>query len=62
MMEEKVPSEGGTKDAVDYGNGTVESIGEVEWTAEEEASVRRKFDFTIVPLVTVLYMLCAIDR
>lgn len=50
------------KDGVDFGNGTAKSIDDLEWTAEEEAAVRRKFDFSIVPLVTVLYMLCAIDR
>ncbi|RFU80099.1 major facilitator superfamily [Trichoderma arundinaceum] len=32
-----------------------------DWSPEEEIAIRRKFDFTITPLVTVLYMLCAID-
>lgn len=45
----------------DIANGSI--IGrDVDWTPEEEAAVRRKFDFTITPLVTLLYMLCAIDR
>ncbi|EEU41766.1 uncharacterized protein NECHADRAFT_87817 [Fusarium vanettenii 77-13-4] len=44
----------------DIANGSI--IGrDVDWTPEEEAAVRRKFDFTITPLVTLLYMLCAID-
>ncbi|EXJ77314.1 hypothetical protein A1O3_09540 [Capronia epimyces CBS 606.96] len=33
-----------------------------DWTPEEEAAVRRKFDFTITPLITLLYLCCAIDR
>ncbi|RSL68780.1 hypothetical protein CEP53_002489 [Fusarium sp. AF-6] len=45
----------------DIANGSI--IGrDVDWTPEEEAAIRRKFDFTITPLVTLLYMLCAIDR
>lgn len=33
-----------------------------DWTVEEETAIRRKFDLTITPLVTLMYMLCAIDR
>lgn len=33
-----------------------------EWTAEEEKAVVRKLDWRVVPLVTVLYLLCFIDR
>lgn len=33
-----------------------------EWTQAEESTIRRKYLYTIVPLVTLLYMLCAIDR
>ena len=47
--------------AADIGVGSMSSM-EPEWTPEEETAIRRKFDFTITPLVTVLYMLCAIDR
>ncbi|ORY71807.1 major facilitator superfamily domain-containing protein [Pseudomassariella vexata] len=32
------------------------------WTVEEEAAVRRKLDWQVVPTVTVLYMLCFLDR
>jgi hypothetical protein len=28
------------------------------WTAEEETAVRRKLDWHIVPVVTLLYLLC----
>lgn len=37
-------------------------VGDMGWEPKEEVAVRRKFDFTITPLVTVMYMLCAIDR
>lgn len=43
-------------------SSVVLEMGDSEWTPEEEAAIRRKFDLTIVPLVTFLYMLCAIDR
>jgi hypothetical protein len=33
-----------------------------DWSPEEETAIRRKFDLTITPLVTLMYMLCAIDR
>ncbi|EGP84014.1 uncharacterized protein MYCGRDRAFT_76558 [Zymoseptoria tritici IPO323] len=32
------------------------------WTAEEETRVRRKLDLQIVPMVTVLYLMCFLDR
>ncbi|KAI1380422.1 MFS general substrate transporter [Hypoxylon crocopeplum] len=50
------------EDPVDFSSGSVEAIGGTDWSVEEETEIRRKFDFTIVPLVTTLYMLCAIDR
>lgn len=31
--------------------------GEVTWTEEEETAVRRKLDWQIVPMVTVLYLM-----
>jgi len=33
-----------------------------EWTIEEEKRIRNKIDWYIVPTVTVLYLLCFIDR
>jgi hypothetical protein len=37
----------------------LDSDGEVaDWTEEEEKAVRRKIDVRIVPLVTLLYLLC----
>jgi sugar phosphate permease len=32
------------------------------WTDEEETVVRRKMDWHVVPLITVLYMFCFLDR
>ncbi|RDI80888.1 hypothetical protein Vi05172_g9109 [Venturia inaequalis] len=34
----------------------------ITWTDEEENALRRKLDFRIVPLITLLYLLCFIDR
>ncbi len=41
------------------GSGTSD---EIDWTEEEETSIRRKIDRRIVPLVTILYLLCFLDR
>ncbi|KAK3293767.1 major facilitator superfamily domain-containing protein [Chaetomium fimeti] len=35
---------------------------ELEWTEEEERVLRRRIDWHTVPLVTLLYMLCFLDR
>ncbi|TID21558.1 High-affinity nicotinic acid transporter [Venturia nashicola] len=35
---------------------------EITWTDEEERALRRKLDYHIVPIVTLLYLLCFIDR
>jgi len=32
------------------------------WTEEEETRIRRKLDLRVVPLVTLLYLLCFLDR
>lgn len=32
------------------------------WTDDEERKIRRKLDFRVVPLVTLLYLLCFLDR
>jgi hypothetical protein len=39
-------------------DGLKENDGRPTWTEEEEKAVRRKFDYHIVPLVTLLYLLC----
>ncbi|KAK1765296.1 major facilitator superfamily domain-containing protein [Phialemonium atrogriseum] len=47
------------------GTGAVDEANieiDAEWTTAEETAIRRKFDLTIVPMVTILYMCCAIDR
>lgn len=36
--------------------------GDLVWTDDEERKIRRKLDFRIVPLVTLLYLLCFLDR
>ena len=36
--------------------------GDLVWTDDEETRIRRKLDFRIVPLVTLLYLLCFLDR
>jgi hypothetical protein len=35
---------------------------EITWTEEEEKVVRNKLDWQIVPMVTLLYLLCFLDR
>ncbi|PNP56877.1 hypothetical protein FNYG_15311 [Fusarium nygamai] len=47
--------------SADYAQGSIVNE-EIDWDPQEEAALRRKFDLTITPLVTVMYMLCAIDR
>lgn len=36
--------------------------GNVEWSQEEEKAVVRKFDWRILPGLSVLYFLCFLDR
>ncbi|VBB78425.1 Putative MFS transporter [Podospora comata] len=43
-------------------DGTSSEELEFDYTEEEEAIVRRKIDWHTVPLVTLLYMLCFLDR
>lgn len=39
-----------------------EDLSVLDWTEEEETNIRRKIDIRVVPLVTVLYLLCFLDR
>ncbi|KZL73165.1 major facilitator superfamily protein [Colletotrichum tofieldiae] len=39
-----------------------ETPAPLEWTEDEERAVRRKLDWHTVPLVTLLYLLCFLDR
>ena len=48
--------------AADGATSDVESHPELTWTEEEETAIRRKIDIHTVPLVTLLYMLCFLDR
>ncbi|KAL5120339.1 hypothetical protein ACEQ8H_001629 [Pleosporales sp. CAS-2024a] len=43
-------------------NSSDRSTDEFTWTEEEETAVRRKLDRVIVPLTTLLYLLCFLDR
>lgn len=40
------------------GNDNPQNIDLLEWSEAEEAAVRRKIDFRIVPLSILLYLLC----
>lgn len=42
--------------------GGHEHIGSRNWDDQEEARVRRKLDFRLVPVAFLLYLLCFIDR
>jgi hypothetical protein len=46
----------------DLDQGDPYSDSHITWTEEEETRVRRKLDLQIVPMVTLLYLLCFLDR
>ncbi|TGZ83492.1 MFS general substrate transporter [Ascodesmis nigricans] len=48
--------------ATEEASAASSDIANGEWTEEEEKRVTRKIDLHLVPLVTVLYLLCFIDR
>ncbi len=35
---------------------------EITWTEAEETAIRHKLDWQIVPIVTLMYLLCFLDR
>jgi hypothetical protein len=37
-------------------------LADLTWSEDEEKKIRRKLDFRVVPLVTLLYLLCFLDR
>jgi hypothetical protein len=47
---------------VETGEKSDDSIEEPSWTEAEETALRHKLDWQIVPTVTVLYLLCFLDR
>ena len=47
----------GSKDSKTESNSDLDDTP-VDWTKEEETALRRKIDRRIVPLVTILYLLC----
>lgn len=40
----------------------IHGLPDLTWSDEEETKIRRKLDFRVVPLVTLLYLLCFLDR
>jgi hypothetical protein len=40
------------------GSDLVTTPDQLEWTEEEETALRHKIDWHIVPIVTLLYLLC----
>jgi hypothetical protein len=46
---------------VTYIEGSQKSEEEVTWTEEEETALRRKLDYHIVPVITLLYLLCFVS-
>lgn len=50
----------GSKDSKADSKSDLEDITQ-DWTQEEETALRRKIDRRIVPLVTLLYLLCVCD-
>ena len=61
-MMEKKSAELRDSDDISISGGTRITLDEQDWTAEEETIVRRKFDWSITPTATLLYLCCAIDR
>ncbi|KAI1390739.1 MFS general substrate transporter [Hypoxylon trugodes] len=55
-------SDGEQPDAVVVETKSDRSSDAPSWTVEEETIVRRKLDWQIVPTVTLLYLLCFLDR
>ena len=41
---------------------TTSSDEEPTWSEEEETRVRHKLDWQVVPMVTILYLMCFLDR
>ncbi|KAL0471107.1 major facilitator superfamily domain-containing protein [Neurospora intermedia] len=46
----------------DVASSSSTSLPELSWTDAEETAIRRKIDWHCVPIVTLLYMLCFLDR
>lgn len=62
-MSEKKEHISGHVEAPDMSTKSDSEIGsDFTWTEEEERSIRRKMDWHCVPIVTVLYLLCFLDR
>ncbi|WQF87621.1 Putative major facilitator superfamily, MFS transporter superfamily [Colletotrichum destructivum] len=49
-------------ESVVYQDTPTSTPAPLEWTEDEEKAIRRKLDWHTVPLVTLLYLLCFLDR
>ncbi|TGJ86019.1 hypothetical protein E0Z10_g2755 [Xylaria hypoxylon] len=58
--DEKKPAS--LPEAVMVEDKSSDSINSLSWTVEEETAVRRKLDRQLVPMLTILYLLCFLDR
>lgn len=47
---------------LESGRSDSDVAGDLEWTEAEETALRHKIDRHIVPIVTILYLLCFLDR
>lgn len=47
-----------TSDKQEFEGGNAD----LTWSDDEEKKIRRKLDFRLVPIVTILYLLCFLDR
>jgi hypothetical protein len=52
----------GTKSEVSASLSSTAGYGNVGWSQEEERALVRKFDWRILPGLSVLYFLCFLDR
>ncbi|KAK3315599.1 major facilitator superfamily domain-containing protein [Apodospora peruviana] len=61
-IAQQIEREHNSSTSKDGASSTEEGIPDLVWTEEEETAIRRKIDWHSVPLVTLLYMLCFLDR
>ena len=60
-MDTSIEKIGNDSDTHELAKTTSEEFA-VTWTDQEEKKVRNKLDWQIVPMVTVLYLMCFLDR
>jgi len=62
MQDAEEKKQGSLPEAIMLEDKGSESLDAPAWTVEEETRVRRKLDRQLVPMVTILYLLCFLDR